>query len=321
MTEVHQQTNEHLGFCFHRWVKKKKNNYWTGADIDWVYIHHTMLRRSLKCTGLSIWKWVFSLSMSSLHRQCLAHDLRHVHTWSEYTCGKVNRLGKILKEQSLSSTWQSKSVKNQEMKLQRTVLLSDRQEPVCRWEKVQGHPPPWHCTYLGFKTDWPNGCLASLKRHVRTRFKFVALILCGMAFRGPWALSWTHFNISEERWKRLPAGKNAEYTQNMSYTYCGHTWEENVCHVCTYVVNLYYQCNVLAFLFNTFTKNTWKHSSSTDFIIRLQYEKIKKNCKTLFCTLLQNYMWNMQLLLIASNCTVCSDTRVHCKESTASRFS
>lgn len=111
------------------------------------------------------------------------------------------------------------------MTLQTTVSIAERKEPVRRWEKVPaGHLPPCHCTNPGFNADWPDGCLASLKGHVRTRCKFLALILCGMSFRD--SEPWLEPTLTSRRrgGKGYPArkwspGKNAEYPQNVIYAY------------------------------------------------------------------------------------------------------
>lgn len=161
---------------------------------------------------------------------------------------------------------------------------------------------------------------------------FLALVLCGISFRGPEPWLEPTLTSLKRGGKGYPArkwsaGKNAEYPQNVSYIYSVIP-EKNTCVMSAkdastkdYVIDLNYQRNVLPFLFNTFTKKTWKHSSSTDFSMRRHLKKTQKGAKTLFCTPLQNYMWNMQLLLIVSNCSVWSDTSVQCREWTASRFS
>lgn len=111
------------------------------------------------------------------------------------------------------------------------------------------------------------------------------------ALQGSRALSWTHFNISEERWKRLPSQEmicreecriSPKWELHWRWSY---PRRERVS--ATTVKDLNYQCNILASLFNTFTKKNLKkfifnwlnHKATVWEDIKLK----QKGVKTLLC--------------------------------------
>lgn len=133
------------------------------------------------------------------------------------------------------------------MTLQRTVSIAERKEPVRRCEKSSRRSP----TTLPLHQSW--------------RCKFIALILCGMSFRD--AEPWPEPTLTSRKRggkgypaRKWSAGKNAEYPQNVIYPY-GVILEKSTrvtsakdTSTKDYGIDLNYQCDVLAFLFNTFTK-------------------------------------------------------------------
>lgn len=177
-------------------------------------------------------------------------------------------------------------VKNQNMRLQRTVSIAERREPMCRWEKDPGgHLPPCNCTNLNSKADQSDECLTLLKRHVTTECKSFALFNTTFpVLKGPRALTGTHFNISENKRKgnlarTWSAEKNAEYLKNGSL-WC-YTWEEYMCCVCQRFFDqidslsknhLSVQCFGFSIHLQK-TKPTKKTVISTDFIMKPLHEK------------------------------------------------
>lgn len=83
--------------------------------------------------------------------------------WSESTSDKLNRPDMSLEDACLSRahTEQVSEVRGSGFRAKTgSYVQMDRQT------LLEGHVSVWHWTNLGFKADWPDGCLTSLKKKV-----------------------------------------------------------------------------------------------------------------------------------------------------------